>query len=257
MGKHSGGHGLGWGAEVGGEGRYGAGEDEGSEDSKELAKGKSGGVAIYYEDLRRRGGVQVVKVGCEGGDELAFGAVAVEADIERLGELEAPLGEGAGVEGVEEGDGGFMRVGIGAYLVVVLLVGEEREGGDGVVGGFRVSGAVLEEILLVRWEVWRGCRRSFSSGTFALFSTGLGGRFGSCRFPCQHIFHLVLDMAIFYIFSIPDLPRENIFFVAQVVGDCLFNYSPCTLPPSRAVRICKWDCCICSIIFGGIFWCFE
>ena len=66
-----------------------------------------------------------MEVGCEGGDELAFGAIAVEADVEGLGELEAPLGKGAGVEGVEEGDRGLVRVGVGADLVVVSFVGQE------------------------------------------------------------------------------------------------------------------------------------
>lgn len=47
-----------------------------------------------------------MEVGGEGGEEVAFGAVAVEADVEGLGEFKAPLGKGAGVEGVEEGVGG-------------------------------------------------------------------------------------------------------------------------------------------------------
>ena len=34
-----------------------------------------------------------MEVGCEGGDELPLGAVAVETDAERLGKLEAPLRE--------------------------------------------------------------------------------------------------------------------------------------------------------------------
>ena len=46
----------------------------------------------------------------EGGEKIVFGAVAVEADVERLGEFEAPLGKGAGVEGVKEGVGGCVGV---------------------------------------------------------------------------------------------------------------------------------------------------
>ena len=51
-----------------------------------------------------------MEVGGEGGEKVTFGAVAVEADIEGLGEFETPLGEGARVEGVEEGVGGCVGV---------------------------------------------------------------------------------------------------------------------------------------------------
>ena len=57
-------------------------------------------IVAVYEDCGWRG-LEGMEVRCEGGDEVAFGAVAVEADGEVLGELEGPLGEGAGVEGVE------------------------------------------------------------------------------------------------------------------------------------------------------------
>ena len=56
---------------------------------------------------------------------MAFGTVAVKADVEGLRELKVPLWERTGVEGVKEGKGGGVRVFVGANLIVVLLVREE------------------------------------------------------------------------------------------------------------------------------------
>lgn len=56
-----------------------------------------------------------------------------------------------------------MWVFISVDMVVVLLVGEEGEGGEGIVGGFVVARAVLKEVLLVGREVLRGGRCSFPS----------------------------------------------------------------------------------------------
>lgn len=98
-----------------------------------MAESEGGGIAVNYEDLGRGSRAELVEVIGEGVDELAFGAVAVEADVEGLVKLKVPLGEGARVEGVEEGDGGLMWVRIGTDLVVILFVGEDRKGGEGVV----------------------------------------------------------------------------------------------------------------------------
>ena len=64
----------------------------------------------------------------EGSDETAFGAVTVEANIERLREFEIPLREGTGVERVQDHEGGGMWVLIALHLLIVLFVGEQREG---------------------------------------------------------------------------------------------------------------------------------
>ena len=114
---------------------------------------------------------------------------------------------------MEEGDGRLMRVGVSTDLVVILFMGEEREGREGVVGGFGIPRAVLEEILLMRREVLWGRRCSFSSGTFALLSARLRGRFGSCRFSSQLIFKLVLTIAVLCFLGIPDLSGEDVFFI--------------------------------------------
>ena len=93
-----------------------------------MFEGEGRGEAVYYENSGRVGGVARILVFGEGGDELALRAIAVEADIEGFGELEVPLGEGARMEGVEEADGGRMRVLVLLDLVVVLLVCEEGDG---------------------------------------------------------------------------------------------------------------------------------
>ena len=62
------------------------------------------------------------------GDEASFTAVAVEADIERLREFEAPLGKRAGVYCVKSLICIIVRVLIGTDLVVVLFVCEQRQG---------------------------------------------------------------------------------------------------------------------------------
>lgn len=66
-----------------------------------MPEGEGWGVAVYYENFRGVGGGEGVEIFGEGCDEFPFGTVAVEADVERLGEFETPLGEGAGVDGVE------------------------------------------------------------------------------------------------------------------------------------------------------------
>lgn len=68
-----------------------------------------------------------------------------------------------------------MRIFVCGCFVVVLLVGEEGEGGKGVVRGFCIPGAVLEEVQFVRREVLRGRWGSFPSGLFVLFGTFFGG----------------------------------------------------------------------------------
>lgn len=50
---------------------------------------------------------------------------------------------------------------------MVLLVGEEGEGGEGVIGGLSVARAILEEVLLVGWEVLGRGGRSFPSRSFS------------------------------------------------------------------------------------------
>lgn len=64
----------------------------------------------------------------EAGDEMAFGAITVETDIEGLREFKIPLWEGAGVERAQDPDGGGMWVFVGLHLLVVLFVGQQREG---------------------------------------------------------------------------------------------------------------------------------
>lgn len=89
-----------------------------------------GGIAVYDEDFGGRSGwVLVVYVAGERGYETAFRAPSVEADVERLAEFEVPLGKRAGVEVVEEGKLGFMRVSVGGDLRTVFFVGEERQVG--------------------------------------------------------------------------------------------------------------------------------
>lgn len=98
---------LGLSGQFGGEGGRGGGVVDGAGDGGEdLADCEGGGVAVCYYDFGRGGrGVVGVEVGGEGGGEMAFTAVAVEADVKGLGELEAPLREGAGVERMQEGVG--------------------------------------------------------------------------------------------------------------------------------------------------------
>lgn len=61
----------------------------------------------------------------KGGDEAAFGTIPVETDVERLRKFEIPLGEGAGVERVEEPKGRVVRILVVTKLIVVLLMGEK------------------------------------------------------------------------------------------------------------------------------------
>lgn len=115
-------------------------------------------------------------------EDLTFGAVAVEAEGEGLGEFKGPLGEGGYVEGGEVGDVG--SVGVGGREVAgegeVFIVGEELEGGEGVVGGFGEPGFVLEKVLLVRGEIAGGGWGAFSSSGCGGFAFSAGGEFGGC-----------------------------------------------------------------------------
>lgn len=79
--------------EGGGSGAIVDGAGDGCE---HLADREGGDVPVCYYYLWRRGGeVLGMQVRGKGGCEIAFTAVAVEADVEGLGQLEAPLGEGA------------------------------------------------------------------------------------------------------------------------------------------------------------------
>ena len=81
---------------------------------KELAQSKCRDVAIDYNcswwSRRRVFGVEVI---CKGCDKGALRPESVQANGEALGQFENPLREGAGVQRVEEGDGGGMRIGMG------------------------------------------------------------------------------------------------------------------------------------------------
>lgn len=68
----------------------GFGEEGGGEGGEDVAEGEAGGVAVYDDDF---GGVLGlgVEVGCEVHDEVAFGAVAVEAEVEAFFQFEDPL----------------------------------------------------------------------------------------------------------------------------------------------------------------------
>ena len=107
---------------------------ESGEHGGEDGSGGAGGVVPVYDDGDGRrgcgcGGVQIVG---ESGDERALGAVSVEAEGEVLGKLKGPLGEGAGVKVVEEGDGVSVGVFVAGYKVVVGGMGEQRERGEGI-----------------------------------------------------------------------------------------------------------------------------
>ncbi len=68
------------------------------------------------------------EVGGEGDEEGAFGAPAIEADVEVLLELEDPLVKGAAVEGVEVADFRFVRVAVSLHFVEVVFVSDEGQG---------------------------------------------------------------------------------------------------------------------------------
>lgn len=110
---------------LGGEFGWGVGVGLGGEEVENVPEGEGWGVAIHDEDFWGVGGAVVGEVSGEGGDEFAFRAVAVETDVEGFGELEVPLGEGAGMEGVEEADGGGVRVFVFGDLVVVSFMCEQ------------------------------------------------------------------------------------------------------------------------------------
>jgi len=110
---------------LGGEFGWGVGVGLGGEEVENVPEGEGWGVAIHDEDFWGVGGAVEGEVSGEGGDEFAFRAVAVETDVEGFGELEVPLGEGAGMEGVEEADGGGVRVFVFGDLVVVSFMCEQ------------------------------------------------------------------------------------------------------------------------------------
>jgi hypothetical protein len=89
------------------------------------------------------------EVGGEVVEEAPFGAVAVEACAEALGELKGPLRERLGVEGLEEVD----VCGMGVFQLPqdgeILVVCEEVQGRQSVVGGLGQAGFVLVEVLFV------------------------------------------------------------------------------------------------------------
>ncbi|KAL8737145.1 MAG: hypothetical protein Q9181_001991, partial [Wetmoreana brouardii] len=127
---------------------------------KDLADCEGGDVAVCYDYPGRRGGEGVrVQVFGKGGGQMAFAAVAVETDAERLGELEAPLRERARMKGVEEGVGGVVGVFVGVDSLMVLFVGEEGEGGEGIVGGFGIAGTVLKKVLALLRRAERSALR--------------------------------------------------------------------------------------------------
>lgn len=65
---------------------------------EELAQCESRDIAVDYDcGGWRRGRIFGVEVICKGGDEGAFGSVAVKANGKALGQFEYPLREGAGV----------------------------------------------------------------------------------------------------------------------------------------------------------------
>lgn len=97
--------------------------DDCGDGREDLADCEVGGVAVCYDDPGWGQGLLNVDVLGEGVCKMAFAPVAVETDAEGLGELETPLGEGAGVERVEIGVGRLVGVFVGFNLLVVLLVG--------------------------------------------------------------------------------------------------------------------------------------
>lgn len=121
-------------------------------------------MAVYYDYLvvfgggRRKGRGEVLG---ELVQEFAFRAVPVETDAETLGELKRPLGKRGGVVRLEDLDLFFVRVFLKARFVAeegeVLFMREQVERGECIVGGLVGSGLVLVEVLLVLWEVCRGC----------------------------------------------------------------------------------------------------
>lgn len=214
------------------------GGGEGGEDGCEDGGGGAGGVGAVYDDGGgwSGGGACGVKVFGEGGQEGAFGAVAVEAEGEGLGELEGPLWEGARVEGVQEGDGWGVRVPVGGDEGMVGGVGEEGEGGERIGGGFDLAGAVLEEVGFVRGEVGRGCNGAVSS---AFGSAGAALRRGCCwsDFCVCCCCFVCLLVVLFFLLRFPilvDLLRESVFLVnavviAQIPGNGALNEVPCAL----------------------------
>lgn len=181
-----------------------------------------------------------MKILCEGRCEVTFAAVAIKADAEGLGELEAPLGEGAGVKGMEVVVGVRMGIFVGVDLVVVLFVGEEGAGREGVVGGFGVAGAVLEEVLLVGWEVMGRSWCSFSPGSFlALF----GGSFWWSCVCCSLLITASGDTFVlfFFLFLRVQYSSRQVIFLTRLrlslTCSCSFYQNSSALALSRSVRI--------------------